>query len=316
MSDVITHAINLITKILESSSDLVPDEANNQLIDTRNLLNRLLEYNSPSNDWNRLFCRQLNRLMNYNTSLSDYFWTGLHDDIYYVLEGPNGKQNVGNTWEHFLKKLKFELELEKRAFQFRQTFGERMTFYQLFCKHKSFFQAYLSKCISLHSKIEVRGLVQNLDDLLCRNHELTQAALNATSREYLKQKLTRIEIPFNCSNRSLKRYTFPFVMYAQFSTANSSFSNFLPSAEPSPPQLSYRSEMIESILESYRWIVILGDPGSAKTTFLRWITYVFAEKVKDIIDKIELEQDVCDIVRIPILIRVGELAKWLEQNQT
>ena len=167
---------------------LITNLTKSQLIDTRNLLNRLLESDSPRNDWTRLFCRQLKRLMDYNESLSDEFWIELHDDILYILEESNGEQNIGSNWKRFLKRMNFEEKLEQRELQFQQTFGERKSLNQLFCEHKEFFEEYLQKCISLHSKVQVQGLIENIDDLLCKIYGLTEVSLTSESRKRLKRK--------------------------------------------------------------------------------------------------------------------------------
>ncbi|CAF3957886.1 unnamed protein product [Rotaria sp. Silwood2] len=70
------------------------------------------------------------------------------------------------------------------------------------------------------------------------------------------------------------------------------------------------------ILRHNRWIVILGDLGSSKTTLLRWITFIFAELALNGHEKLVLEGEDCIPVRIPILVRIGEFATWLKQYPT
>ena len=54
----------------------------------------------------------------------------------------------------------------------------------------------------------------------------------------------------------------------------------------------------------------LGDPSSAKTTLLRWITRIIAESVYRKDKEIVLEEErVYLSVRIPILIRISEFAE-------
>src|ERR1700722_10447551 len=154
MNEVITRATDLINQILESSSKSCSDLTKSQLINTRNDLKRLLESDSTRSDWTRLFCRQLKRVLDYNKSFQDDFWIELHDDILYILEGPNGRQNTGSSWKNFLERMKLEDKLEHRELQFQQTFGERKSLNQLFREHQNFFEEYLKKCISLHSKVQ------------------------------------------------------------------------------------------------------------------------------------------------------------------
>jgi predicted NACHT family NTPase len=307
MNEIIGRATNSITEILESSK-IITNLTKSQLIDTRNLLNQLLQSDSSNNDWARVFYRQLSRLMDYNKSLLADFWIDLHDDILYILEGPDGKQTLGHNWERFVKKMKLECELERRMLHFQKAFGARKSLHQMCCEHREFFNKYLQKCIVFHSKVQVRDLVKNLDDFLCRNYGLPQVLINTENREYLKHKFKSIEIPFHCLNRSFKRYIDEKV--------NNNRSHFFPSAESRPSHIGYRSEAILSVLESNRWLVILGDPGSAKTTLLRWITRIFAEAVLPNVKKLLLKEDDCSVFRIPILIRIGEFAEWIKQHKT
>ncbi|CAF3248724.1 unnamed protein product [Rotaria sp. Silwood2] len=79
---------------------------------------------------------------------------------------------------------------------------------------------------------------------------------------------------------------------------------------------SVEAEHITNILRCNRWIIILGDPGSAKTSLLQWITRVFAESIINGQERVALEGDDSIPIRIPILIRIGEFAMWLKQYPT
>ncbi|CAF4571991.1 unnamed protein product [Rotaria sp. Silwood1] len=66
----------------------------------------------------------------------------------------------------------------------------------------------------------------------------------------------------------------------------------------------------ETIIRSKRWIVILGDPGSGKTSFARWLVHHLAQIL------LLNGQHSTDYgpLRIPILIRIGEFAEILKEQ--
>ncbi|CAF2673503.1 unnamed protein product [Rotaria sp. Silwood2] len=66
----------------------------------------------------------------------------------------------------------------------------------------------------------------------------------------------------------------------------------------------------ENIIRSKRWIIILGDPGSGKTSFARWLVCHFAQTL------LLNGQHSTDYgpLRIPILIRIGEFAEILNEQ--
>jgi hypothetical protein len=66
----------------------------------------------------------------------------------------------------------------------------------------------------------------------------------------------------------------------------------------------------ENIIRTKRWIVILGDPGSGKTSFARWLVRHLAQTL------LLNGQHSTDYgpLRIPILIRIGEFAEMLKEQ--
>ncbi len=84
---------------------------------------------------------------------------------------------------------------------------------------------------------------------------------------------------------------------------------------------------LSDALSKYDKLVVLGDPGTGKTTLARWLMLKFAKGVlngeerlsveaKMVGSSIHAENDYCDFgpVRLPILIRVGELAQQKKTN--
>ena len=201
--------------------------------------------------------------------------------------------------------------------QFDQMFGNQKILSQLLDENSEFFQAYLQKCISLHSKMEVRGLMENIDDLFRNSFRQKEVSLTTDGKNRMKEKLNYIEIPFDCSNRSLNSVDSSLLLKNKSSlTDNDNLNNFLPSLKQINIDPHRRPTKIANALRASRWLVILGDPGSAKTTLLRWITRIFAEAAyRRDVDMVSGEERSHLSVRIPILIRIGEFAEWLVQHQ-
>jgi hypothetical protein len=156
MDEIIARATDLINQLLEDSCEY-EDANSSQLNNICTLLNRLLESDLSRNNWAQLFCRQLNRLMDYDQICSENFWISLNDDILYLLEKQNDTQGIGSMSERFLKSMDLEEKLVQRELKFQQTFGKRKHLSQLFSEHETFFEEYLQKCIVLHSKVQVQG---------------------------------------------------------------------------------------------------------------------------------------------------------------
>ena len=265
-----TDAINNILKLSFWESLYLNKET---LVHIPDLLNQLL----IEQKWSRLFCRQLQRLMNSNDSLSEYFWIHVYEDILCALN----KSKRVETMNGFLKRMNFEAELEQRELDNQQIVGERKCLSEFISEHQQFFERYFQKCLEFHSKIQIQGLIEN--------HDCHQKTFKS------------IDIPLDCSNRSMTSIDTIF---------HNDIRNFVPSQQVNI-NVGNTVETIENVLGSNRWVVILGDPGSAKTTLLRWITRTFIEAINRGEEMIDNQLP----IRIPILIRIGEFASWLNQQQ-
>ena len=314
VNDVIDRLKHSIDEILDSSSQSDSDETYSQLVETRNLLDQLLQSNLPPDSSIRPFCLLLNRLMDYNKSLPDEFWIELKNIILYVLSEPNGEQNYSNSFKSIADRMTLEGILKQRELHFKETFGKRKTLKQLFDDHRIWIEDYLKKCTSFHSKVQVHGIGEDMDEFLRKNYGLTEVSLTSENRKRFEEKLKCIEIAFDYSQRLLESVSCSFSTYDEpYMIINNNISSFLPSTKPN--QLNFMGSFfpVEQELQYHRWIVILGDPGSAKTTLLRWITRVFAEAAYRGDEKID-GRGWHSAVRVPILIQVGEFATWLEQH--
>ncbi|CAF1232096.1 unnamed protein product [Adineta ricciae] len=303
MDEVIKRAIDSVNKVFESLPSFELDSTRFRLLETRDLLNCLLETDSINNESTRLFCRRLKRLMDYNESLSQGFWIELYDDIFHILKKSNSDEHIVNDRERINEMMRFEKVLEERELNTEQALGLRKNLKQFLHENQTFFIKYLQKCVSLHSRIQVQGLVDSIGDSFFKTYSITSEI-----RHNLNEKLKYVTIDFDCSDKLLKPLKTPLTTDdSTYNRVGTSLAAFLPSVKGTGVvSKDYQVETITNVLEYNRWIVILGDPGSSKTTLLRWITRLFAEFA---LHGRELP------IRIPILIRIGEFATWLEKHQ-
>ncbi|UJR08059.1 hypothetical protein I4U23_012336 [Adineta vaga] len=321
LSDVDLSIKNTIKRAIESIDDLFitlsefEDVTNPKLDDICSLFEQLFNLDLSTNRLAQLFFRQLERLLNYNSSIEEAFWNHMNDDILYILENEYGKPHTNNVRETFLDCINLEEKLIQREMKFQQIFGRRKELNEILGKHELFFKEYLENCICFHSKIQIHGLVADLDRFLNDNFGLTQSELIQEKQQNLDQKLKHVEIPLNCSGRLLSDIQQEFFKYTNSQKRiNNSFNSFIPSAEPRFNQTQSKVTLF-SAMQSKRWLIILGDPGSSKTSILRWIACCFAEAAYSHQEEVIFENNRGIIVRIPILIRIGEFASWLEQNR-
>ena len=316
MDELMARAIHSINKTLKSFPWWFPDDITTQMNDIRGLLIRLSKSDLSVNYRTRLFYQQLKRLMDYNDTLKHQFWFEIRNDILYLLEVGHDEQSISSSWNRFIKRMNFEETLDQRRLQYQQMHKEQKSLSDLFHDYQSFFEEYLQKCLSLHSKVQMQSLIENPDDFLGKVLKLPEASSSLNSREHLKEKLKYLTIPLDFSNRSLNSLGYKFFQVNDtYTSINNDPSNFLPSQQADVTSIG-KSEMIKNILALNRWIVILGDPGSAKTTLLRWITRIFSEAASRGRETVDSEECYDLPVRIPILIRISEFAQWFAQNQT
>ncbi len=240
MDQVITRAAQIIYDRIQCNSSPYSNAFHRKMLDnnetitnlttTYNSLLRLLESKPNDNNWSHLFCRRLSRLMDNGLLLmKDLYIVELHDDISYILNESSVRHDERN-WMCFLARMKFEAELEQREMQIRHSIGTVKKLNQLYLEHGDFLITYIQKCISLHSKVQVRKLIENVDHLLYRSCNQKMSLLTPQSRERLHTELKCIKINFDCSGRLLNTLLSPFSTFDQSKDiANYSYRNFLPS---------------------------------------------------------------------------------------
>ncbi|CAF1217853.1 unnamed protein product [Adineta ricciae] len=71
-----------------------------------------------------------------------------------------------------------------------------------------------------------------------------------------------------------------------------------------------QSAALEDVLQQHRWIVMLGDPGSGKTSFVQWLCTKYIRAAENVQENFEFGP-----FRMPIVIRIGEFADALRKKQ-
>ncbi|CAF1499469.1 unnamed protein product [Adineta ricciae] len=313
MENPIKRAIMAINQTMCSPG--VSNFEKDVLKDIRSSFAQLSELRDPTKDnWIELFSRQLNRLLNNNNNkpFSFDFWTELHRDILYMLGNKNDPEKTAFGGS-FHKRMTMEKEIKQRELKFSENFQKQKNLQQFLNEHQQFFEIYLENCISFHSKLQVEKL---FDDMT----KFSEDFLGMKNGVNLQKKFNCINIEYDCSDRILYSFNFNHLKdNYSFRNIVEDINNYSLLKDSSNLLVKYSRMRLVDLLEKYRWIVILSDPGNSKTTILRWITYRFAQAAKNASKTVKFEDKngsrVTLPVRIPILIRIGEFITWLEQDQ-
>ncbi|UJR06825.1 hypothetical protein I4U23_011113 [Adineta vaga] len=268
--------------------------------------------NSPKDIRIELFCQQLDRLLNNNNSFSIRFWIELYQDILHIL-GKNDNPQKTAFGGSFRKRMEFEKELQQRKIS-AEKLQKQKKLKDFVNEHEQFFKVYFENCISFHSKLQVENLFEDMA-------KFSEDFVNVENWINLQEKLKCINIEYDCTDRILYKFSCD-RLRDNYSSENviADITNYLPSKDQSNIDGQKSHVVLADLLEQHRWIVILADPGNSKTTLLRWLTYRFAEAAENgcnrVNFKVDQQRSVTIRVRIPILIRIGEFATWLEQDRT
>jgi ABC-type uncharacterized transport system fused permease/ATPase subunit len=113
---------------------------------------------------------------------------------------------------------------------------------------------------------------------LRKNYDLKDLQLDVANRQSLEKKLKCIEIRLEFSNRHLTDKSNVYSARAQLKKPlNSNPNDFFTSASSKLAGKDGTKDIIR-LLETERWLVILGDPANGKTTMVRSLMYIYAEK--------------------------------------
>ncbi|UJR38691.1 hypothetical protein I4U23_031357 [Adineta vaga] len=138
MNNIIPKVIRKINKTIKSdSSGLKISSESRRLISLRDDLNKLLELDLDNDDFNRLFCQRLERLISYEFGGPELsFWIDIHDDLLYVLYGPDVRDLIDNIDD--LLSFTYEQTEISLTSQSRKRLEEKLK-----CKHTWFSQPYI-----------------------------------------------------------------------------------------------------------------------------------------------------------------------------
>ena len=215
------------------------------------------------------------------------------------------RTNTLSTYDH--RVLQYEVSLQQRAQDFQLSVGAQESFSAIKVKCSDVFDLYLRQCIQFHSTMSVRGIFDNLNDITERvfRQPITMDEMHWQSFDL------DIDIPLIVPQITCRKMSYPKQdQYRDVFLRRDSIY----SVKESTKDVSF-IDLIKSV-RNERWMVLLGNAGSGKTTFVRWLTWKFAQSVLVDNENIILHDIDMGSPRIPILIRIGEFVQWLQAHPT
>ncbi|UJR20398.1 hypothetical protein I4U23_023529 [Adineta vaga] len=181
---------------------------------------------------------------------------------------------------------------------------------QLREKYTNIVESYLRRCIEMHQRIPVTGLT---DDTLAEvAHLLYQITFEQQTQ--LRRNWQTFKLPFNHASLQFKSDGHTVLERNElrqfdnkFKREEESMNSIWNNLTVATPEKTMKAE---DIIRTKRWIVIQGDPGSGKTSFVRWFVNHLAQTL------LLNEQHSTDYgpLRIPILIHIEEFAEILTKQ--
>ncbi|UJR06986.1 hypothetical protein I4U23_011274 [Adineta vaga] len=271
--------------------------------DIQCLIFQYMHDSQRNHEWIRLFCRRVQRIdLKYN-SVYESEWKKRREIISYLLSTNIEEMIQSNdpAWVRFHTIMDFEKTLEERITRLVEKPLGR------FNCNKELMENYFFKCIALHSNIKTHNLSISTRDILTRLSlpPIEQSDLTAEQIHFLDEKLGSLSISLNCSRQSLQIMSDENRKKTDFTSRN-----FIPSINVEKHSFN-GTHSLHHILRSNRWIMLLGAPGSGKTSLLRWLIVQNARSLVEGHQSICVNDKKIDSVRVPILIRISEFIKWL-----
>ncbi|CAF4543978.1 unnamed protein product [Rotaria socialis] len=206
--------------------------------------------------------------------------------------------------------LAYEFTLQQRQNAFNISTGDSENFSSLKLKYSNTYDLYLRRCLNLHSTMSVHGVFENIEVLMNRIFE-QQIIIDDRQRESLELSLKKFDVPLICPPMLCRR-----IYNLQQNQSDNILA--LETIDFSKHEKDVDMTLIDLLksIRSERWIVLIGGPGSGKTTFVRWLTCEMSRNLLSNEENMMIDDIDMGSVRIPILIRIGEFAEWIESHSS
>ncbi|CAF3668953.1 unnamed protein product [Rotaria socialis] len=231
------------------------------------------------------------------------------------------------------KRIAIEKELEKLRSGLVSNPDVHNALLQKLNEHWHIMEPYLNHLIQLHRCVPLNGLdPDTVSQVATTLYNLTQEQATI-----LEHELQSFELPLEKTfillrpdrstaferNASRRILTGSSIYLNARSLQKADKNTYLSTLMRAPymPSMIERDRFEESgakyqsyqdVLSKHRWLVVLGDPGSGKTSFVRWLV---TQMSKALCSRCRRTTSV-RFIRMPILIRVGEFAEALSKSPT
>ncbi|CAF0988036.1 unnamed protein product [Adineta steineri] len=227
-----------------------------------------------------------------------------------------------------------ELKLREEAAKVDASKTCKELLFQLHQEHGYIITSYLEQCLILHGTVPVAGLdAAVVGNVVARFYGVTPAQQGAFEQNWRSFQMPlehcSIQVRADQSTSFERKAARQMLMddkldlFFNFKHKHSQGGTWVRRLLNAPymPTMVKRDRFqledkgdsfeISDVLRKHRWIVILGDPGSGKTTFVRWLMLQYAQAFRDGQDEL-----IFGFTRMPILIRIGEFAEALAENNS
>ncbi|CAF1209226.1 unnamed protein product [Rotaria magnacalcarata] len=225
----------------------------------------------------------------------------------------------------------------------------------LYANHKKIIKRYLSHCMNVHTSIPIVGLEATMKDFVTNIYQLPSSEFSVEATSHIRTIELLVESVYIHlqadqstafereqarklifqNNDDDEREKDVYNREMMIGLASEPIMDSLIERERVNKKKESDKSNFREILRNNRWIVILGDPGSGKTTFVRWLLSRYIQQIEEDNkkshndaggqhrddqdeDEEKNSKDEAFVIgppRMPILIRVGEFVEALQKNK-